>query len=186
MIKTAYIFSNISGLVLIYTRTIKRIYQYTVYHSFWVTLFLTGPGNILGNMYCWWVVFLSSHLFRQYFAHMKSQSFTKYAPRWLQNENKTTNQATTDNIKLIVAANKIGNMELNLAANKIIQFLNSHWWMAQSWLKRDACLLAHCNADRPPNAHCNIALPGNSIATLHIANLTTQCPLHYCITRQCS
>ena len=33
---------------------------------------------------------------------MKSQSFTKYAPRWLQNENKTTNQATTGNIKLIV------------------------------------------------------------------------------------
>ena len=34
--------------------------------------------------------------------------------------------------------------------------------MAQSWLERDACLLAHCNADRPPNAHCNIALPGNT------------------------
>ena len=39
---------------------------------------------------------------------MKSQSFTKNAPWWLQNENKTTNQATTGNIKLIVAANKIG------------------------------------------------------------------------------
>ena len=50
---------------------------------------------------------------------MKSQSFTKNAPRWLQNENKTANQATMSNIKLIVAANKIGNMELNVAANKI-------------------------------------------------------------------
>ena len=63
----------------------------------------------------------SSHpiYFRQYLAHTKSQSFTKNAPRWLQNENKTANQATMSNIKLIVAANKIGNMELNVAANKI-------------------------------------------------------------------